>query len=317
MYPEKDGTMALARRPLFLLGLVFALVGASCAGGNAADEGRPSAEFVGTFELTGEVIGARPGETPDADVPRVTGEPPTEQARHPGGPGVLELRLASVGDTIPDDCGAEVRGDAAVFWTPETFVDPPGALEGAEALEGETVEATGRYAPVDFDPGSEDLDENPCLYVATAMEVGEIGTRSGAVDLSRSFAFTGEVTDAELGAAPSVDLPAIGEDAPSETARRPDDRGLLRVEVSSAGEALAAECAAAEGERVEVFWTTDTFFDPGDVVEGESFPEGLRGRRVDVSGRLDSLDLDGEGETPDERPCLFVATVIDVVEEGG
>lgn len=140
------------------------------------------------------------------------------------------------------------------------------------------------------------------------------GAAQEAIDLTGSFELTGEVTDADRGRTPDVDIPAVSEDAPSEAARQPEDPGLLQVEASSTDETLASDCGTDEGDAVEVFWTNDTHFDPPDVLEDATFAENMQGRTITASGRYGTVDVDVGDEEPDDNPCILVAAVIEVGE---
>lgn len=142
-----------------------------------------------------------------------------------------------------------------------------------------------------------------------AREVAE-GVQE-SVDLTASFELSGEVTDADIGRTPDVDVPGFEGDA-SEEARQPDDPGLLQVEVSEIDDVMASDCGTSEDDVVEVFWTTRTFFDPADVLEDATFAENLQGRTVTATGRFGTVDVDIGDEEPDDNPCVLVAGSIEV-----
>lgn len=176
------------------------------------------------------------------------------------------------------------------------------ALVGAACAEAEqTAEDVGEGAQEAAGEAAEEARE-------AAGEVQE------SVDFTGSFELTGEVTDADRGRTPDVDIPGISEDEPSEAARQPEDPGLLQVEASSAGEMLASDCGTDEGDVVEVFWTNDTYFDPPDVLEDATFAENMQGRTITASGRYGTVDVDVGDEEPDDNPCILVAAVIEVGE---
>lgn len=148
-----------------------------------------------------------------------------------------------------------------------------------------------------------------------AEEAGDLAEDvEESVDFTGSFELTGEVTDANRGRTPDVDIPGISEDSPSEAARQPEDPGLLQVEVSSTDETLVSDCGTSEGDGVEVFWTNDTHFDPPDVLEDATFAENMEGRTITATGRYGTVDVDVGDEDPDDNPCLLVAAVIEVGE---
>lgn len=186
--------MHILRRLLPVV-LLLALVGASCAeaeqtaedvgdeaedvAGEVAEEAEDVAEsvdFTGSFELTGEVTDASLGETPDVDVPGISEDAPSEEARQPEDPGLLDVEVSSTDESLVNDCGTEEGDGADVFWTNDTYFDPADVLEDGtfpENMEGRTITASGNYATVDVDVGNEDPDENPCLLIASVIEVGE------------------------------------------------------------------------------------------------------------------------------------------------
>ena len=154
-------------------------------------------------------------------------------------------------------------------------------------------------------------------------------TQPERVDVADDFQLVGRIEEAFTGAEPAIEVPdresaAIDdedaaledEDAAGPTLAPQDEPfgstpsvgGVMRITIEDASNALSAECGVAAEEAVDVFWTTDTSFDPEDVLEDVDArnEDGIEGRIAGVSGRI-LLTSDDRGEiTSEPEPTVSV-----------
>ena len=64
----------------------------------------------------------------------------------------------------------------------------------------------------------------------------------------------------------------------------PSVPGVLRLNVEDVNEDLTDACGVAEGQDVRVYWTTDTSFDPSDVLD--DLEDEIEDRVAGISGRV-------------------------------
>ena len=140
-------------------------------------------------------------------------------------------------------------------------------------------------------------------------------TQPDRVEVADDFQLVGRIAEAFTGAEPDVEVPeresvdVEDDDADGPTLSPQDESvggtasigGVMRITIEDASNALSAECGTAAEEDVDVYWTTDTSFDPDDVVEDVDArnEDGIEGRIAGVSGRI-LLVADEQGEITSE-----------------
>jgi hypothetical protein len=100
------------------------------------------------------------------------------------------------------------------------------------------------------------------------------------------------------------------EPAATPVGEEPSVPGVLRVNVEDANEELNDACGVAVDQDVRVYWTTDTSFDPSDVLDDTEadLEEGIEDRVAGISGRvfragrrdLDTPEPDETDETTED-----------------
>jgi hypothetical protein len=147
------------------------------------------------------------------------------------------------------------------------------------------------------------------------------------VEVLSDFQLVGEIDEAFAGAEPKVDVPDADEapveeedeqqDAGAPTLA-PDDQtppvstaasgGIMRITVEDASSELSTRCGVIADDAVDVYWTTDTSFDPADVLDAiDGVEDEIEGRVAGVAGRI--LGTADGNETP--RPTLALGTAED------
>ena len=138
------------------------------------------------------------------------------------------------------------------------------------------------------------------------------------VEVLSDFQLVGEIDEAFAGAEPPVDVPDADEaPAPEDDdvtgpTLGPDDEaqfggtsptgGVMRVVVEDVSEELSTRCGLIADDAVDVYWTTDTSFDPDDVVNDiDGIEDEIEGRIAGVAGRILS---DDDADAP--RPTVSV-----------
>ena len=129
---------------------------------------------------------------------------------------------------------------------------------------------------------------------------------TAAVRAVAEFQLVGTITKAFSGAEPPI---ATGRDVqifgPTSSPERtpvggqPSEPGVLRIDVEDVNQELTDECGIADGEDARVYWTTDTSFDPDDVLD--DVEDDIEGRVAGISGNVFRAAADGDDS------CVLVA----------
>ena len=97
-----------------------------------------------------------------------------------------------------------------------------------------------------------------------------------------------QVSLAGVSLSPSPDVPATASPAAATAtpaAGTPTQQGVMRVTLDNVSTELRSRCAANAGDRMNVFWLTDSQFDTS-LLTGTTLEGSLDGRRVGVAGSI-------------------------------
>ena len=147
---------------------------------------------------------------------------------------------------------------------------------------------------------------------SSAAPETEPPSASPGVQAAGTFQLAGNVDHAFQGIGPpvSVSLAGVtlspeptesteptGPTGPTGTAAAgtPSQQGVMRVTLDNESSELHDKCGVNAGDKVNVFWLTDTQFDTS-LITGTTFEASLEGRRVGVAGPIFTT---GETQQPD------------------
>lgn len=136
----------------------------------------------------------------------------------------------------------------------------------------------------------------------TGAPVTEPPTASPGVQSSGDFQISGNVDHAFQGIGPPIQVslagvslspsPEITESpgaSPTATIETetgaPTQQGVLRITLDNVSSTLAERCGANAGDKVNVFWLTDTQFDTS-LLTGTTLEGSLEGRSIGIAGEI-------------------------------
>jgi len=133
-------------------------------------------------------------------------------------------------------------------------------------------------------------------------------TASPAVQSAGNFGLAGSVDHAFQGVGPPVQIALAGVSlggtgptgasgataSPATNGATPTQQGVMRITLDQVSAPLHDKCGVSVGDKVNVFWLTDTQFDTS-LVNGTSFESSLEGRKLGVAG---SIFVTGGNEQP-------------------
>ncbi len=119
--------------------------------------------------------------------------------------------------------------------------------------------------------------------------------RTPSVEAVADFQLVGTIDEAFTGSEPLIEIPEGGvsgsaDASPTgspgatpvgETPARP---GVLRIVIDDLNEELSESCDVSADSSVDVFWTTDTRFEPGDDLD--DIEDAIEGRVAGISGSI-------------------------------
>jgi hypothetical protein len=124
-------------------------------------------------------------------------------------------------------------------------------------------------------------------------------TATPGVQASGDFQLAGSVDHAFQGVGPPVQVALAGVSlTPSPAAGSgptgasggtiggaPTQQGVMRITLDNVSTTLHDQCGANTGDKVNVFWLTDTQFDPS-LLGGTTMETSLEGRKIGVAGSI-------------------------------
>lgn len=132
----------------------------------------------------------------------------------------------------------------------------------------------------------------------TTEEPTEEPSPTPAVESLGEFQLVGTVQQAFLDVIPNIDIPE-GEQPPLEegTAGRESTNvpGVMRVSLEAFSDNMRDRCSADPEDRFNVYWTTNTLFDPV-YVEATDIETRLEGRELGIIGTVYERPADTGGE---------------------
>src|SRR5260370_18061984 len=147
------------------------------------------------------------------------------------------------------------------------------------------------------------------VFVAAACSKGNNNNSSAApqtepptatpgVQSVGNFGLVGTVNHAFEGVGPPVQIalagisvtPTPGVSGPSGTAgtssgARATQQGVMRITLENVSSPLHDKCGVSAGDKINVFWLTDTQFDTT-LLSGSSLESSLEGRKIGVAGSI-------------------------------
>jgi hypothetical protein len=162
-----------------------------------------------------------------------------------------------------------------------------------------------------------------CTDKKNDEEVTPEPTDRTSVEQVAEFQLVGKIEKAFASIEPSLELPdddvtvsgPTTDPSATPVGDSPSVPGVMRLNVEDVNEDLTDECGVAEGQDVRIYWTTDTSFDPSDVLE--DIENEIEDQVAGVSGRVyrtadDTIDFDtpepDETDEPTEEPDLTDAS---------
>jgi len=129
----------------------------------------------------------------------------------------------------------------------------------------------------------------------TSAPVTEPPTASPGVQSVGNFQLAGSIDHAFQGVGPPVQVSLAGVNlsptptpsaaAPASATGFPQQQGVMRVTLDEVSSALADRCGAGKGDKINVFWLTDTQFDSS-LLGGTTLEGSLEGRRLGMAGSI-------------------------------
>lgn len=142
------------------------------------------------------------------------------------------------------------------------------------------------------------------------VDVTDAPVETPHVEAVADFQLVGLIDEAFAGQLPPVDLPDdfdLDDDDDTKTSPSPAASpvgitptrgGIIRLQIEDLSEGLSDACGLAADDIVEVFWTTDTFFEPEDVLD--DVEDEIEDRTAGMVGKI--FRTEGADDTVDDTP---------------